>query len=37
MKRPKDLADRSRELRDVSGFGSDGSLREKADKITMNG
>jgi hypothetical protein len=28
MKRPKDLADRSRELRDVSGLGSDGSLRE---------
>jgi hypothetical protein len=28
MKRPKDLADRSRELRDVCGLGSDGSLRE---------
>jgi hypothetical protein len=28
MKRPKDLADRSRELRDVSGLGSDGFLRE---------
>ena len=28
MKRPKDLADRSSELRDVCGLGSDGSLRE---------